>query len=63
MRWRKPPQEHGLRIAAWFNMSVVSGLSDTITVLQRGQILAEGPYDQVSNNPDVIEAYMGTGHG
>jgi len=45
------------------NMSVVSGLSDTITVLQRGQILAEGPYDSVSKNPAVIEAYMGTGHG
>lgn len=45
------------------NMSVVSGLSDTITVLQRGQILAEGPYETVSKNPAVIEAYMGTGHG
>lgn len=45
------------------NMSVVSGLSDTITVLQRGQILAEGPYETVSKNPAVIEAYMGTEHG
>lgn len=44
------------------NLSVVSSLSDTITVLQRGEILAEGPYEQVSRNPEVIEAYMGTGH-
>jgi branched-chain amino acid transport system ATP-binding protein len=45
------------------NMSVVSGISDTITVLQRGSILAEGPYAEVSKNPQVMEAYMGTGHG
>lgn len=44
------------------NMSVVAGLSDTITVLQRGQVLAEGPYAEVSKNPAVIEAYMGSGH-
>ena len=45
------------------NMSVVAQLSDTITVLQRGEILAEGPYATISRNPAVIEAYMGTGHG
>ncbi len=44
------------------NMSVVSGISDTITVLQRGAILAEGPYAEVSKNPQVMEAYMGTAH-
>jgi branched-chain amino acid transport system ATP-binding protein len=44
------------------NMSVVSGICDTITVLQRGAVLAEGPYAQVSANPQVIEAYMGTPH-
>ncbi|QPC44452.1 ABC transporter ATP-binding protein [Kaustia mangrovi] len=44
------------------NLNVVSDLSDTITVLQRGEILAEGTYDEVSANPDVREAYMGTGH-
>lgn len=44
------------------NLSVVSNLSDTITVLQRGEILAEGTYEQVSRDPEVIEAYMGTGH-
>jgi branched-chain amino acid transport system ATP-binding protein len=45
------------------NMSVVSGICDTITVLQRGAVLAEGPYAQVAANPQVIEAYMGTVHG
>jgi branched-chain amino acid transport system ATP-binding protein len=44
------------------NMSVVSDLSDTITVMQRGEILVEGPYQQVSRDPRVIEAYVGTGH-
>ena len=44
------------------NMSVVSGISDTITVLQRGSILAEGPYAEVSKNPQVMEAYIGTAH-
>ena len=41
------------------NLSVVEKLSDTITVLQRGQILAEGPYDVVSQDPRVLEAYVG----
>jgi branched-chain amino acid transport system ATP-binding protein len=45
------------------NMSVVADLSDTITVLARGEVLAEGPYDTVSKNPQVVEAYVGTGHG
>jgi branched-chain amino acid transport system ATP-binding protein len=45
------------------NLSVVANLSDTITVLARGEILAEGPYAEVSKNPQVIEAYMGTGGG
>ena len=42
------------------NLSVVSGLSDRITVLTRGRILAEGDYQTVSTNPDVITAYLGT---
>ena len=42
------------------NMSVVSGISHIITVLQRGAVLAEGPYSEVSKNPQVMEAYMGT---
>ena len=45
------------------NMSVVADLSDIITVLARGEVLAEGPYASVSRNPLVIEAYVGTGHG
>jgi branched-chain amino acid transport system ATP-binding protein len=45
------------------NLSVVADLSDTITVLARGEILAEGPYSEVSNNQEVVEAYMGTGAG
>ena len=44
------------------NLSVVSDLSDTITVLTRGRVLAEGDYKTVSTNPEVREAYMGTGH-
>src|SRR5207244_11163274 len=44
------------------NLSVVADLSQTITVLTRGRILAEGDYLTVSNNPEVVEAYMGTGH-
>jgi len=45
------------------NLSVVADLSDTITVLARGEILTEGPYSEVSSNPKVVEAYMGSGHG
>lgn len=45
------------------NLSVVSDLSDRITVLARGEILAEGPYSEVSENPAVVEAYMGSGVG
>jgi len=44
------------------NLSVVSNLSDRITVLQRGEILAEGDYASVSANPDVIAAYLGKGN-
>jgi branched-chain amino acid transport system ATP-binding protein len=42
------------------NMNVVSSIADRITVLQRGAIIADGPYAEVSANPLVIEAYMGT---
>ena len=41
------------------NLSVVATLSDTITVLARGAVLAEGTYAEVSRNPAVIEAYIG----
>ncbi|MEJ7804585.1 MAG: ABC transporter ATP-binding protein [Telluria sp.] len=42
------------------NMNVVAGLCDKISVLQRGAMLAEGTYAEVSKNPQVMEAYMGT---
>jgi branched-chain amino acid transport system ATP-binding protein len=45
------------------NMSVVSGICDRISVLQRGAMLAEGSYDEVSSNAQVMEAYMGTTSG
>ena len=45
------------------NLSVVATLSDRITVLTRGRVLAEGNYQEVSANPEVREAYMGVGHG
>ena len=45
------------------NLSVVEHLSDHITVLARGEVLAEGDYESVSSNPDVIEAYLGKGDG
>jgi branched-chain amino acid transport system ATP-binding protein len=41
------------------NLKVVSDLSDTITVLTRGQVLAEGDYETISNNADVQQAYLG----
>jgi len=44
------------------NLSVVADLSDIITVLQRGSVLAEGPYAEVSKDPQVLEAYMGEAH-
>ena len=44
------------------NLSVVENLSDTITVLQRGSVLAEGSYETVSHNPQVLEAYVGVSH-
>ncbi len=42
------------------NMSVIANLSDMITVLARGTVLAEGPYAEVSKNPLVLEAYVGS---
>ncbi|MGE4376348.1 MAG: ABC transporter ATP-binding protein [Burkholderiaceae bacterium] len=45
------------------NMKVVSTIADRITVLQRGAVLAEGSYAEVSNDPQVMEAYMGSTEG
>ena len=44
------------------NLKVVETLADRITVLQRGAILAEGTYAEVSQDPQVMEAYMGSTH-
>ena len=51
------------QISAVFpHLSVVSTLSDHITVLARGEVLAEGDYAHVSSHPAVVEAYLGTAH-
>ncbi|MFO1107651.1 MAG: ABC transporter ATP-binding protein [Bradyrhizobium sp.] len=42
------------------NMNLVAGICDRITVLQRGSVLSEGTYEEVSRNPQVVEAYMGS---
>ena len=42
------------------NMNVVATIADRITVLARGAVIAEGPYEVVSKNPQVLEAYMGS---
>ncbi len=44
------------------NLKVVAKLADRITVLNRGAILAEGEYDEIAHNPQVMEAYMGSEH-
>ncbi|MDN5842737.1 MAG: ABC transporter ATP-binding protein [Alcaligenaceae bacterium] len=45
------------------NMNVIASIADRITVLARGAVLAEGDYDTVSRDPQVMEAYMGTSQG
>jgi branched-chain amino acid transport system ATP-binding protein len=44
------------------NMHVVGSLADTVTVLQSGEVLAEGPYEQVRGDERVITAYLGSAH-
>ena len=41
------------------NMKVVGDLTDRVTVLQFGKVLAEGPYGEVRNDPKVITTYLG----
>jgi branched-chain amino acid transport system ATP-binding protein len=45
------------------NINVVADLSDTITVLTRGEVLAEGVYADLTKDERVKEAYLGAGHG
>lgn len=45
------------------NLNIVSQISTHVTVLARGRILAEGDYASVASNRDVIDAYLGGGHG
>src|SRR6202041_279294 len=45
------------------NLSVVANLSDIITVLTRGHVLAEGHYADLTKDERVKEAYLGAGHG
>lgn len=59
----KKVAEHRTVLMVEHNLGVVANLSSWITVLQRGTILAEGPYAEVSRNRDVIDAYMGSAHG
>lgn len=44
------------------NLQVVADLCDRITVLQRGEIIADGTYQTVSTDPRVQEAYLGSDH-
>ena len=44
------------------NMHVVGSLADTVTVLQAGQVLAEGTYAQVRDDERVVTAYLGQAH-
>ena len=44
------------------NLSVVESLCDRVTVLVRGEVMAEGSYAQIRDNAAVREAYIGAGH-
>lgn len=56
---KRVAQSHTILIVK-HNMNVVPSITDKITVLQRGQILAEGPCKNVSKSPQVMGAYMDT---
>jgi branched-chain amino acid transport system ATP-binding protein len=58
----KSVAQHRTVLMVEHNLSVVANLCDRITVLTRGQVIAEGDYKTVSADPAVREAYLGTGH-
>ena len=41
------------------DMNVVRDVTDRVVVLDHGETLAQGSYEEVSSNPDVVEAYLG----
>ena len=58
----KQASAHRTILMVEHNLKVVETLADRITVLQRGAILAEGSYAEVSGDPRVLEAYLGSEH-
>jgi ABC-type branched-subunit amino acid transport system ATPase component len=42
------------------DMRVVKGVSDRVVALDYGRKIAEGTYEEVANDPQVVEAYLGT---
>jgi branched-chain amino acid transport system ATP-binding protein len=40
-------------------MGVIRELTHSVIVLENGEVIAAGPWDEVSKNPRVIEAYLG----
>jgi urea transport system ATP-binding protein len=50
--------EHSV-VVVEHDMEFVRGIARQVTVLHQGSVLAEGTMDEVQNNPQVIEVYLG----